>query len=93
MVNSKIWAVLNDIKEKYNFKFVLLGDFAQLPAVEKFKYNVKDSELFAKLINCPLLELTKNYRAMNDPEFKIFLNDMMTIREGGQSGRWTNQIL
>jgi GTPase SAR1 family protein len=84
MVNSKIWAVLNDIKKKYNFKFVLLGDFAQLPAVEKFKYNVKDSELFAELVDCQLLELTKNYRAMNDPEFKIFLNDMMTIREGGQ---------
>ena len=27
MVNSKIWAVLSDIKKKYNFKFVLLRDF------------------------------------------------------------------
>ena len=31
MVNSKIWAVLSDIKKKYNFKFVSLGDFGQLP--------------------------------------------------------------
>ena len=36
MVNSKILAVLSDIKNKYNVKFVLLGDFAQLPAVEIF---------------------------------------------------------
>ena len=84
MVNSKIWAVLSDIKKKYNFKFVLLGDFGQLPPVEKYKYNVQDSELFAELVDCQLLELTKNYRAMNSPEFEIFLNDMMTIREGGQ---------
>ncbi len=26
MINSKIWGVLSDIKKKYNFKFVLLGD-------------------------------------------------------------------
>ena len=84
MVNSKIWAVLSDIKKKYNFKFVLLGDFGQLPPVEKYKYNVQESELFAELVDCQLLELTKNYRAMNDPEFNFFLNDMMTIREGGQ---------
>ena len=72
MVNSKIWAVLSNIKKKYNFKFVLLGDFGQLPPVEKYKYNVQDSELFAELVDCQLLELTKNYRAMNDPEFKYF---------------------
>ncbi len=29
MINSKVWAVLNDIKTKYNFKFVLMGDFGQ----------------------------------------------------------------
>ena len=72
MVNSKIWAVLSDIKKKYNFKFVLLEDFGQLPPVEKYKYNVQDLELFAELVDCRLLELTKNYRAMNDPEFKSF---------------------
>ena len=59
-------------------------EFRQLPPVEKYKYNVQESELFAELVDCQLLELTKNYRAMNDPEFKIFLNDMMTIREGWQ---------
>jgi hypothetical protein len=30
----KIWGVLIDIKKKYNFKFVLIGDFLQLPPVE-----------------------------------------------------------
>ena len=35
MINSKIWGVLSDIKKKYNFKFVLLGDFEQLKPVEK----------------------------------------------------------
>ncbi len=33
------------------------------------------------MINFQLLELTKNYRDINDPENKYFLNDMMKIRE------------
>ena len=74
MVNGKIWAVLRDIEKKYNFK----------SPVGKFKYHVEDSELFKELVDCQLLELTKNYRAMNDPEIKIFLEDMITIREGGK---------
>jgi len=82
MINSKIWGVLSDIKKKYNFKFVLLGDFSQLPPIEKTTYDVKNSEVFAELADCQLLELTKNYRAINDPEYKVFLNDMMKIREG-----------
>ena len=82
MINSKIWGVLSDIKKKYNFKFVLLGDFEQLKPVEKNTYDVKNSEVFAELADCQLLELTKNYRAINDPEYKYFLDDMMKIREG-----------
>ena len=82
MINSKIWGVLSDIKKRYNFKFVLLGDFLQLRSVEKFIYDVMNSEVFADLADCQLLELTKNYRAINDPEYKVFLDDMMKIREG-----------
>jgi hypothetical protein len=41
-----------------------------------------NSEVFADLADCQLLELTKNYRAINDPEYKVFLDDMMKIREG-----------
>ncbi len=73
---------MNDIKKKCNFKFVLLGDFEQLKPVEKTTYDVKNSEVFAELVDGPLLELTVNYRAINDPEYKYFLNDMMKVREG-----------
>ncbi len=38
-VNRYIWAVLRDIEKKHNFTFVLLGDFVQLPPLEKYKYN------------------------------------------------------
>ena len=54
MVNSKIWGVLSDIKKKYNFKFVLLGDFSQLPPIEDKIYDVKNSEVFAELADCQL---------------------------------------
>jgi hypothetical protein len=82
MVNSKIWGVLSDIKKRYGFKFVLFGDFEQLKPVEKKSYDVKNSEVFAELVDGQLLELTINYRAINDPEYKVFLEDMMNIREG-----------
>jgi hypothetical protein len=41
MINSKNWGVLIEIKKKYNFKFVLLGDFEQLPPVENKIYDVR----------------------------------------------------
>ena len=56
------------LRKKYNFKFVLLGDFSQLPPIENKIYDVKNSEVFAELADCQLLELTKNYRAIKDPE-------------------------
>ncbi len=71
MVNSKIWGLLSDKKKRYNFKFVL-GDFEQLPSVEKKIYNVKNSQVFAELADCQLLELTTNYRAINDIEYIYF---------------------
>ncbi len=33
-------------------------------------------------MDCQLLELTTNYRAINDPEYKYFLSDRMKVREG-----------
>ena len=54
------------ISRRKKFKFVLLGDFEQLKPVEKTTYNVKNSEVFAELADCQLLELTKNYRAINE---------------------------
>ena len=35
MISSKVWSVLRDIKRIYKFKFVLVGDFAQLDPVEE----------------------------------------------------------
>ncbi len=79
MVKSKIWAVLINIK-KYDFKFVLLGDLDN--------YHLENTNIMFKIHNYSRnlyivnIIIKKNYRAMNDPEFKIFLNDI--IREGGQ---------
>ncbi len=36
----------------------------------------------AELADCQLLELFENYRAINDPEYKYFLSDIMKNREG-----------
>ncbi len=47
MVNSKIWGVLIDIKKKYNFKFVLIGDFLQLPPVEN-KFMMSKTARFSQ---------------------------------------------
>ena len=40
MISSKVWSVIRDIKYIYGFKFVLFGDFYQLPSVEAKHYNV-----------------------------------------------------
>ncbi len=53
----------------------------QLNPAEKTIYDVINSEGFAELADCQLLELTKYNKAMNDPEYKYFLSDMMKIRE------------
>jgi hypothetical protein len=82
MIPSKIWAVLRDIKKIYGFKFVLVGDFGQLPAVEEKTYNVEMSDVFAELCDGQKMELTKNWRAMNDPEFALFIDDLVKVREG-----------
>jgi energy-coupling factor transporter ATP-binding protein EcfA2 len=81
MINSKCWAVLNDIKSKYNFKFVLMGDFGQLDPIETDIYDVENSEVFANLVDCQVLEMLINYRAMNDPEYKLFLEDQDKVRD------------
>ena len=40
MITSKIWSVMRDIKHIYGFKFVLFGDFYQLPSVEAIYYDL-----------------------------------------------------
>jgi hypothetical protein len=80
MINSKVWAILRDIKIIYGFKFFLSGDFGQLPPVEDVKYDVKASQVFKELCDGQGLELTRNYRAEKCPEFKKFNDDLMDVR-------------
>ena len=82
MISSNLWGVLRDIKNIYKFKFILVGDFSQLPAVEENNYDVLNSELFAELADGQKLELIRNYRAENDPEFKTFIEDLEKAKKG-----------
>ena len=66
----------------YGFKFVLVGDFGQLPAVEEKVFDVEASQIFYELCDGQKMELTKNFRAMNDPEFALFIDDLIKVREG-----------
>ena len=84
MITSKIWSVLRDIKKIYGFKFVLFGDFYQLPSVESKHYDVVNSEVFSEICDGQMLELTRNYRAENDVDFKEFITDLRIIKNGGK---------
>ena len=82
MINSRVWSILMDIKKQFNFTFIILGDFGPLDPVESKVYNVEQSEIFAELVDCQILELTYNYRAASDPEFAILDSDYDKIRAG-----------
>ena len=82
MISSNLWGVLRDIKRIYKFKYILVGDFNQLPPVEENNYDVLNSELFAELADGQMLHLTRNYRAEKDPEFKTFIEDLEKAKEG-----------
>jgi hypothetical protein len=84
MTTSKIWSVIRDIKNIYGFKFVLFGDFFQLPSFETKRYNVLHSEAFAEICSSQMLELTGNYRAENDVDFAEFIADLRIIKDGGK---------
>ncbi len=84
MITSKIWSAIRDIKKIYGFKFVLFGDFYQLPSVESKHYDVVNSEVFSEICDCQMLELTRNYRAENDVDFAEFIADLRIIKNGGK---------
>ena len=84
MISSKVWAALRDIKKIYQFKFILIGDFSQLDSIESVHYDVKNSSVFAELVDCQMLELTRNWRAENDPKFADFISDLRIVRDGGK---------
>ena len=52
-----------------------MGDFGQLDPIETIIYDVENSEVFADLVDCQVLEMLINYRDINDPEYKLFLED------------------
>ncbi len=58
------------------FKFVLFGDFHQLPSVENNHYDIFNIEVFAEfaaeICDGQMLELTRNYRAKNDIDCSIY---------------------
>jgi hypothetical protein len=41
-----------------------MGDFSQLPSIEHVHYDVLNSSVFAELVDCQILELTYNWRAI-----------------------------
>ena len=82
MINSKVWAVIRDIKKIYGFKFILIGDFHQLDSIESIHYEVINSEVFADICDGQILELTTNWRAQNDPEFGEFIQDLRIVKDG-----------
>jgi hypothetical protein len=82
MINSKVWAVIRDIKRIYKFNFVLVGDFNQLEPVEDITYDVFNSSAFHEICDGQVLKLTKNWRAEACPEFASFIEDLNKIKKG-----------
>ncbi len=76
MIRSKKWSAIRDIKKIYGFKFVLFGDFYQLPSVESKHNDVINSEVFYEICDGQMLVLTRNYRAENDVDFAEFIADL-----------------
>jgi hypothetical protein len=46
MITFKVWSAIREVKKIYGFKFVLFGDFYQLPSVESKHYDVVNSDFF-----------------------------------------------
>ena len=82
MINSKVWAVLRDIKKIYGFIFILAGDMAQLLSIEDKHYDVQNSEVLADLVDGQIMELLVDYRAKDDEQFKIFSDEKARLRNG-----------
>ncbi len=79
-----MWAVLRDIKKIYQFKFILIGGFAQLDSIGSKHYNVICSEIYSDIYDGQMLELTTNWRAHNDSEFAEFVKYLRIVKEGGK---------
>ena len=82
MINSKVWAIIRDIKRIYKFNFVLVGDFNQLEPIEDITYDVFNSTAFNEICDGQVLVLNKNWRAEACPEFASFIDDLNKVKQG-----------
>jgi len=74
MINNELWYYLELIKElKPSIKFILVGDFKQLPAIEEFDVDYINQPFFKELVGYNHINLTIDYR--NDGELKEFSRD------------------
>ena len=62
MMPYSIYELLYRIKLITNVKFILVGDYKQLPAVESKKYNYSNSLLLKELVDFNIEVLTVNHR-------------------------------
>ena len=61
MVNYELWLILKYLPEAFrNIKLILVGDFEQIPPIEKDQRN---SAVVKKLSDLNLYTLTKNMRS------------------------------
>jgi hypothetical protein len=57
--------------------------YYQLPSVESKHYDVV-KEVFSEICDDQMLELTRNYRAENNVDFKEFITDSRIVKNGGK---------
>lgn len=62
MLSEKLWTQLVNLKHISGATFILLGDYRQLPAVEKKDHNYFDSSIVKFLTNHNRIELTERQR-------------------------------
>ena len=62
MISEKIWHVLAQIKQQFNFIFVGFGDFKQLKNRNEEHIDFKNSWIVKYIFNNNLIELTKIHR-------------------------------
>jgi hypothetical protein len=82
MINLTLWGLLHQIKKIYDFKFYLVGDFGQLPPVGEDKIEIHGSKLINYICDFREVNLSIDYRAMNDPEYAVFAKEKDKLRNG-----------
>ena len=84
MISSCIWGLIYIIKKKYDFTFIGFGDFYQLPPVleEKYYAHYKRSKLLNYIFDGQYMELTTNYRVLNNPSSRTFYEQLDKARLG-----------